>query len=184
MACNWKVYVDNYLEGYHIPLVHPALHKELDDEQYRVEPRRYYSIQHAPLRGAAATDADRLYRPDAADDAAQYYWLFPNMMLNIYFGQLQTNVVLPRGRGSHDRRLRVVRARPERGSRQSDDWARRVAFSDKVQDEDRGHLRGRAAEPAVTRLRPRAVRATTGTGRPPLPRAAARVPELIAPDRR
>jgi len=20
--CNWKVYVDNYLEGYHIPIVH------------------------------------------------------------------------------------------------------------------------------------------------------------------
>ena len=25
IACNWKVYVDNYLEGYHIPIVHPEL---------------------------------------------------------------------------------------------------------------------------------------------------------------
>ena len=50
LACNWKVYVDNYLEGYHIPVVHPSLHKEIDYDAYRVEPRRYSSIQHAPLR--------------------------------------------------------------------------------------------------------------------------------------
>ena len=41
LACNWKVYVDNYLEGYHIPVVHPSLHKELDYDSYRVEPHRY-----------------------------------------------------------------------------------------------------------------------------------------------
>ncbi|MDP9272823.1 MAG: aromatic ring-hydroxylating dioxygenase subunit alpha, partial [Chloroflexota bacterium] len=23
IACNWKVYVDNYLEGYHLPIAHP-----------------------------------------------------------------------------------------------------------------------------------------------------------------
>ncbi|HEY8061691.1 MAG TPA: aromatic ring-hydroxylating dioxygenase subunit alpha, partial [Gemmatimonadales bacterium] len=45
IACNWKVYVDNYLEGYHIPLVHPALHKELEYDQYRVDLHRYYSVQ-------------------------------------------------------------------------------------------------------------------------------------------
>jgi choline monooxygenase len=136
VACNWKVYVDNYLEGYHIPLVHPTLHKELDDKRYQVEPRRYYSIQHAPLRGAAEADADRLYRPDAATDAAQYYWLFPNIMLNVYFGQLQTNVVLPRG---VDRTTVVFEwfALDTSVDPQSDEWARRVAFSDKVQDEDR-----------------------------------------------
>ena len=39
VACNWKVYVDNYLEGYHIPMVHPALMRELDYPAYRVEPR-------------------------------------------------------------------------------------------------------------------------------------------------
>jgi choline monooxygenase len=136
VACNWKVYVDNYLEGYHIPLVHPALHKELDDKAYRVEPRRYYSIQHAPLRGAGARDGERLYRPDAANEAAQYYWLFPNMMLNVYFGQLQTNIVLPRG---PDETTVVFEwfALDRSVDPASDDWARRVAFSDTVQDEDR-----------------------------------------------
>jgi choline monooxygenase len=136
VACNWKVYVDNYLEGYHIPLVHPGLHKELDDKRYQVEPRRYYSIQHAPLRGAAGADGDRLYRADATNRSAQYYWLFPNIMLNVYFGQLQTNVVLPRG---PDRTVVAFEwfALDASVDPESDDWARRIAFSDKVQDEDR-----------------------------------------------
>ena len=38
--CNWKVYVDNYLEGYHLPIAHPGLFRELDYDQYRVETRR------------------------------------------------------------------------------------------------------------------------------------------------
>ena len=37
VACNWKVYVDNYLEGYHIPIVHPGLFQELDYRAYQVE---------------------------------------------------------------------------------------------------------------------------------------------------
>jgi choline monooxygenase len=133
---NWKVVVDNYLEGYHIPLVHPTLHKELDDAKYQVEPKRYYSIQHAPLRGAGAADESRLYKPDAANEAAQYYWLFPNMMLNVYFGQLQTNVVLPDG---HDRTTVVFEwfALDQSVDPAGDEWARRVAFSDTVQEEDR-----------------------------------------------
>src|SRR5438552_17812645 len=48
--CNWKVYVDNYLEGYHIPIAHPGLMKEIDYAQYRTDTYRYYSQQFAPIR--------------------------------------------------------------------------------------------------------------------------------------
>src|SRR5262249_325612 len=34
MACNWKTYIDNYLEGYHLPSVHPSLNRELDYNSY------------------------------------------------------------------------------------------------------------------------------------------------------
>src|SRR6478752_3890374 len=82
IACNWKVYVDNYLEGYHLPVVHPGLHKELDYDQYRVEPHRYYSLQHAPLRAVHGGNPDRRYDPSKTDVAeAVYVWLFPNVML-------------------------------------------------------------------------------------------------------
>ncbi|HEY6874981.1 MAG TPA: aromatic ring-hydroxylating dioxygenase subunit alpha, partial [Candidatus Dormibacteraeota bacterium] len=50
IECNWKVYVDNYLEGYHLPIAHPGLFKELEYDNYRVETFRYYSKQHAPIR--------------------------------------------------------------------------------------------------------------------------------------
>src|SRR5262249_36441796 len=38
LACNWKVFVDNYLDGgYHVNTVHPGLAGVLDYSQYRTE---------------------------------------------------------------------------------------------------------------------------------------------------
>ncbi len=54
IECNWKVYVDNYLEGYHLPAAHPSLMRELDYASYRVDTHRYYSSQIAPDSPAAA----------------------------------------------------------------------------------------------------------------------------------
>jgi choline monooxygenase len=137
IACNWKVYVDNYLEGYHLPVVHPGLHKELDYDNYVVEPHRYYSIQHAPLRPVHGGAVDRKYDPAAAEiPEAVYVWLFPNVMLNVYMGQMQTNVVLPLG---HDR-CRVVfewyAADPPADAATDPQWTKLLAFSDEIQDED------------------------------------------------
>lgn len=96
---NWKVYVDNYVEGYHIPLVHPALMRELDYPAYRVETRRWHSKQHAPIRPLSEADpggAPREYSPDDGDGTGRFYWVFPNLMLNCYPDHLQLNVVVPR----------------------------------------------------------------------------------------
>ena len=136
VACNWKVYVDNYLEGYHLPVVHPGLHKELDYDQYRVEPHRYWSLQHAPLRAAAHGAADRVYVPTDGDDDAQYYWLFPNVMLNVYQGQMQTNVVLPRGQDRCEVVFEWFAADPPADAATDPTWTKLVAFSDRIQDED------------------------------------------------
>jgi choline monooxygenase len=137
IACNWKIYVDNYLEGYHVPVVHPGLHKELDYDNYTVEPHRYFSIQHAPLRPVHGGTTDRKYDPARTDVAeALYVWLFPNVMLNVYMGQMQTNVVLPL---SHDR-CKVVfewySASPPADPAADAEWAKLLAFSDEIQDED------------------------------------------------
>jgi choline monooxygenase len=137
IACNWKVYVDNYLEGYHLPVVHPGLHKELDYDNYKVEPHRYFSIQHAPLRAVHGGNPDRRYDPAKTDvGEAVYVWLFPNMMLNVYMGQMQTNVVIPVG---HDR-CRVVfewfSTTPPADPAADAEWTKLLAFSDEIQDED------------------------------------------------
>jgi choline monooxygenase len=138
VACNWKVYVDNYLEGYHLPVVHPGLHKELDYDAYRVEPHRYFSIQHAPLRAVhGGSAAERRYDPAKAEVAeAVYVWLFPNVMLNVYMGQMQTNVVVPI---AHDRCTVVFEwyaADPPADAATDSEWAKLLAFSDEIQEED------------------------------------------------
>ncbi|MDZ4698105.1 MAG: aromatic ring-hydroxylating dioxygenase subunit alpha [Rhodothermales bacterium] len=88
VACNWKVYVDNYLEGYHLPYVHPELCDVLDVGRYETETFSYYSLQYSPL----SPDSTRY---GAASDSAYYYFVFPNCMLNIMPGRLQMNIVLP-----------------------------------------------------------------------------------------
>lgn len=103
VRCNWKTYVDNYLEGYHIPIVHPGLMQELDYARYATETKALYSQQHAPIRKSAA---NRLRRSDADAEAeaeadggqeARYYWIYPNLMLNVYPDNFSTNLILPDG---------------------------------------------------------------------------------------
>lgn len=88
VGCNWKVYIDNFLEGYHLPHVHPGLSKVLDYRSYDTELFEWYSLQHSPLR-----DAGDVY----GDGDAWYFFVYPNIMLNIMPARLQTNVVLPLG---------------------------------------------------------------------------------------
>jgi choline monooxygenase len=93
--CNWKVYVDNYLEGYHIPIVHPGLNRELDYARYRTETRRYYSIQHSPIK---RVESARLRVDESGDNnEAQFFWIFPNLMLNVYPDNYSTNLIVPLG---------------------------------------------------------------------------------------
>ena len=96
IECNWKVYVDNYLEGYHLPAAHPSLFRELDYAQYRVDTFRYYSSQIAPIRAAAGSEARRYVFSDAARSAL-YYWIFPNFMLNVYPDNMSANIIVPLG---------------------------------------------------------------------------------------
>jgi choline monooxygenase len=115
---NWKIYVDNYLEGYHIPMIHPALYRELDYERYRVEAYRYHAAQIAPLRSSTGKDEKVLY-----------YWIFPNIMLNFYPGSLQANAVIPL---DHERTLTVF----EWYGLPDEDLEAAIAFSHQVQLED------------------------------------------------
>ena len=86
IGCNWKVYVDNYLEGYHVPHIHPELNRMLDYRSYTTTLSRWHSLQHSPLE---STDA--LY----GSGEALYWFVWPNLMLNVLPDRLQTNVVLP-----------------------------------------------------------------------------------------
>ncbi|MGA7753611.1 MAG: aromatic ring-hydroxylating dioxygenase subunit alpha [Candidatus Sulfotelmatobacter sp.] len=96
MKCNWKTYVDNYLEGYHLPSVHPGLNRELDYDAYVVEPYARHVRQFSPIRGAQPGDVTpRRYQQPREDLTTDYFWIFPNWMLNCYPDNVSLNVVLP-----------------------------------------------------------------------------------------
>ncbi len=124
VQANWKIYVENYLEGYHVPAVHPGLNREIDFRAYTTELGDRWTCQHAPM--AAGSGADRVYRDGAH---ARYYWLHPNLMLNFYDGLLQTNIVEPVD-------VRHTRVHFDWYAPPGMDIARQMAFSDQVQDED------------------------------------------------
>jgi choline monooxygenase len=91
--CNWKVYVDNYLDGgYHINTVHPALAGVINYRDYTTTTHTYAALQSSPLK-AADTEAGRT----RTGTEAGYWWAFPNFMLNWYQGVMDTNVVRPLG---------------------------------------------------------------------------------------
>jgi choline monooxygenase len=94
VRCNWKVYVDNYLEGYHLPIVHPRLFEELEYGKYRVDTRRFHSRQIAPFRPPRADKTERRKYVEA-DGEALYYWVFPNWVINVYPDNMSINIVLP-----------------------------------------------------------------------------------------
>lgn len=95
IACNWKVYVDNYLEGYHVPHIHPALNRMLDYRSYTTETAIWHSLQSSPLLPSSPmTGGDAAGGPYRAGEAL-YYFVFPNTMLNILPDRLQTNRVTP-----------------------------------------------------------------------------------------
>jgi choline monooxygenase len=91
--CNWKVFVDNYLDGgYHVPHLHKGLSSVLDYKEYTIENEDRYCLQSSPMVSSsedAATGATR------KGDRAWYFWQYPNLMINCYEGYMDTNLVLP-----------------------------------------------------------------------------------------
>jgi choline monooxygenase len=123
IQANWKTYVDNFLEGYHLPTVHPGLFKVLDYGAYEVKTERFYSKQVSPLRGTTGT---------ATEGEALYYWVFPNWMLNIYPDNMSLNLVLPL---AADRCVTIFEWY-RHDANAKDDIEKTIAFSDGIQEED------------------------------------------------
>lgn len=100
---HWALYCDNYLEGFHIPYVHPALDKALDYSQYDYEIFPYCNLQLG-----IAKEGERVFDiPEHAADFgknvyAYYFWVFPNLMLNVYPWGISLNIIRPL---SHDKTL-------------------------------------------------------------------------------
>ena len=95
LDCNWKVFIDNYLDGgYHVPYLHKDLNSVLDYREYTIECGERHCLQSSPLVSEGAEPRTGDVRQG---DRALYYWIHPNFMINVYGAAMDTNLVLPLG---------------------------------------------------------------------------------------
>jgi choline monooxygenase len=93
---NWALYCDNYLEGFHIPYVHPLLNQVIDYNSYTTELFPYSTLQLGLAKNGEQTFDIPADSVDAGKKVAAYYfWIFPNMMFNFYPWGCSINIVKP-----------------------------------------------------------------------------------------
>ena len=134
LQCNWKVYVDNYLDGgYHVPHAHKGLSSVIEYTKYTIENFERACLQSSPLSSDAGSEAGVA---STRQGRAFYLWIYPNFMLNAYEGVMDTNVVVPLGVDNcaviFDYYFADISAAAETRNRES------IAVSERVQDEDMG----------------------------------------------
>lgn len=94
LHCNWKVFVDNYLDGgYHVPHIHGGLNTVLDYGNYTIETGERFCLQSSPISKEPSGSPTAAVRQG---ERALYYWIYPNFMINIYDQVMDTNLVIPR----------------------------------------------------------------------------------------
>jgi choline monooxygenase len=132
LNCNWKVYVDNYLDGgYHVPHAHKGLSSVIEYTKYTIENFDRACLQSSPLSSGGALESAI---GNTRQGRAFYLWIYPNFMINAYEGVMDTNLVLPLGVDKcaviFDYYFGDISAAAEKRNKES------IAVSEKVQDED------------------------------------------------
>jgi phenylpropionate dioxygenase-like ring-hydroxylating dioxygenase large terminal subunit len=132
LNCNWKVYVDNYLDGgYHVPHAHKGLSSVIEYTKYTIENFDRACLQSSPLSSDAGSEAGVAA---TRQGRAFYLWLYPNFMINAYEGVMDTNLVLPLAVDKcavvFDYYFSDTSAAAEARNKES------IKVSEKVQDED------------------------------------------------
>ena len=94
-AANWKVVVDNYLEGYHVPVAHPGLMRLLDYKQYAVTTVRHLrrctrrrsarSRRTTGRSGCTSGSCGRCRACCQEDERVfRYVAIYPNTVIDLY----------------------------------------------------------------------------------------------------
>ena len=120
--------------------MHPGLAGALDYSQYRNELFEHCNVQISPLKPAENADVSAV----RTGDIANYWWVFPNLMVNLYAGVMDTNLVLPLGAGALPGVFDFYFAEGTDAAFKRSERRRRGASA----TGRRRHLRGRAARPA------------------------------------
>jgi choline monooxygenase len=104
---NWKIVIDNYNEGYHVPIAHPGLMRLLDYKRYDVEVHDGWVWFEAPLRDKpSGNPMERAYQrlvtpmPGLGEDDRRvwrYAMIYPNITIDLYPDQVVTWRIDPDG---------------------------------------------------------------------------------------
>jgi choline monooxygenase len=137
LDCNWKVFVDNYLDGgYHVPHLHKGLNSVLEYSRYAIELGERFCLQSSPMVNEGADSRTGAVR---GGDCAYYYWIYPNFMINCYQGTMDTNLVIPQGVDKTDVIFDFYFSDVSEAARARN--AASIAVSEQIQDEDVGICR-------------------------------------------
>jgi choline monooxygenase len=132
LNCNWKVYVDNYLDGgYHVPHAHKGLSSVIEYTKYTIENFATACLQSSPLSSSSDSEAEVAA---TRQGRAFYLWVYPNFMVNAYEGVMDTNLVLPLGVDKCAVVFDYYFADVSEGARARNRES--IAVSEKVQEED------------------------------------------------
>ena len=79
---NWKIYTDNFVEGYHIPGIHPTFHCAIEFEEFETIALDNMVRMTAPPKG------ELFYR-------GKWLWMWPNWTLSLFDGGMNTSRINP-----------------------------------------------------------------------------------------
>ncbi len=82
MRSNWKTYTDNFVEGYHIPGIHPGFMKVIDFDNFETVARNGLVRMTSPQKGGS------IY-------GGKWLWMWPNWTLSVFPGGMNTSRINP-----------------------------------------------------------------------------------------
>lgn len=107
-ACNWKTFIEVYLEDYHVEPFHPGLGNFVNVGDLKWEFGDWYSVQTCGVKRGLARPGSLVYRRwhdqvlrfgEGEQPAHGAIWLtyFPNIMIEWYPHSLVVSTLVPRG---------------------------------------------------------------------------------------
>ncbi|RUU87202.1 MULTISPECIES: aromatic ring-hydroxylating dioxygenase subunit alpha [unclassified Mesorhizobium] len=81
-TANWKIYTDNFVEGYHIPGTHPSFYAAIDFEAFQTTAHPGYVRMTAPPKDGL------FYR-------GKWLWMWPNWTLSLFDGGMNVSRINP-----------------------------------------------------------------------------------------
>ncbi|NHM30686.1 aromatic ring-hydroxylating oxygenase subunit alpha [Neobacillus terrae] len=93
IKCNWKAFVDNYLECDHCPIAHPGFAATLDLSKYQIINQSNCSVQGTQIKEKQNKQSLKLDLDTAEVQEGRFYWLWPNTMITVYPGPGNISII-------------------------------------------------------------------------------------------